>query len=136
MKNTKNIKIIRFFDEVYSHEFVVVFAPTHEEFCEFMYDKNLLTELNMPSVFFDCDSSDDSGTFLGRVLRSHSYKEQKDYILIYSSDENETLVHEIFHACYGVLSGHDIELSKETNEAYAYYIGYIWKMIKKRMKEN
>ena len=123
-KNKKrNKNILVFFDEVYMQEFLVIFAPTHKQFCEIVKDR----------IGFEPDSCEDgnqpSGEFHGLTN-----KKMGSLAVIWSSDKDEALTHEIFHAVCYTLRNREIHLEDcSSEEAYAYYLTYLRRKIKREM---
>lgn len=125
MKKKFNKNIIWFFDEVYAQEYLVIFAPTHRKFCELVKK-----EINFTPE--DAGEKDDTvvGTFYGISNKSGTL------CIIWSSTKTYSLIHECFHACSWVLQNRDIILNPETEETYAYYYTFIYRMIMENVKYN
>jgi hypothetical protein len=109
-------KIIRFFDEIYMQDYLVIFASTHKEFCSIVKKEE----------HFCPHKSDDTAT--GEF---HGLDGKKcSLALIWSTDTTYNLIHECIHACSWVLINRGIYLTAETEETYAYYYTYLIRIIK------
>ena len=121
MKNVKNNNVIWFLDEIYHQDFMVVFAPTHDKFRGIVLDE----------LGIEIEPEEADGQFYGMYC-PHG---QHSIAIIWSSNKGGNLIHECFHACSWVLRNRNINLlSDDADEAYAYYLTYIWQAIKDRMK--
>jgi len=119
--NRKNNNVIQFTDAVYGQGFMIVLAPSHAEFRKIVKEK-----LNI-----QIEDSTANGQF--SVLPS-PHKHQA-LAVIWSSDKQSSLVHEALHACSWVLRSRNICLtSEDAEEAYCYYLSYIWRTIKEKIR--
>ena len=119
--NNKNTNVIYFTDAVYGQDFMFVFAKSQDKFCEIVKE-----ELNI-----ELGNAQADGEFcVLPVSRKH-----KSIAVIWSSNKQSSLIHECLHACSYVLRNRNILLSSiEAEEAYAYYLSYIWRTIKEKIK--
>ena len=124
MKKKEDKNIIRFIDEVYCQEFMVIFAPTHKKFCEIVKRELKIT----------LEPEEDSGT--SGMFHGLSNK-HCSLALIWSSDKGHNLIHELLHAVSFVLGARDIHIeSASSEEAWAYYLSYLYRRIKERITFN
>lgn len=124
MKITKNSKVIWFLDKVYGQQFVIVLASTHAKF-----RATIKKELNVNIE--EGEACEPSGQFCEFSCPEH----KMSVAVIWSSDEQRSLLHEIFHACSYVLRSRGIALDSEgSEEGWAYYLTYVWQTIKDKIK--
>lgn len=119
---SKNKNVIWFCDFVYSQEYCVIFAPTHEKFME-------LAEQETGFKVEACD-------FLAGEFHGLSTLKGGSLALIWSSDKASNLVHELFHACAWTLRNRGIHLSEDTEESYAYYLTFLLRAVKELSDYN
>lgn len=124
MKKKQNKNIIWFFDDVYTQEYLVIFAPTYKKYMQMLKEEIGYKEPN------EEEPNGITGEFKGLSTKRSSLA------VIWSSDKSNNLVHEIFHACAWVLKNRDIWLNPETEETYAYYYTFIYRMIKERIRNG
>jgi len=120
-KCKRNKNVIWFFDDIYRQEFMVIFAPNHNKFREILKKE---TNFEIEKCEEDCVA----GQF--NELKSKN----GSLAVIWASDKNLVLMHEIFHACSCILQQRDIWLNPETEESYSYYYCYIMRSIQERLK--
>ena len=122
-KCKKNKNVMWFFDEIYRQEFMVIFAPNHKKFAQILKEEtNFVVE--------PCEEDCVVGQF-NELKSKHG-----SLAVIWASDKNLVLLHEIFHACSSVLKDRDIWLNPETEETYAYYYCYIVRAIQERLRHG
>ena len=122
-KCKKNKNVWFFFDEIYRQEFLVIFAPNHNKFAQILKKE---TNYDVEPCEEDCVA----GQF--NELKSKN----GSLAVIWSSDKNLVLLHEVFHACSCILQQRDIWLNPETEETYAYYYCYIVRAIQERLRHG
>ena len=120
-KCKKNKNVMFFFDAIYRQEFLIIFAPNHNKFAQLLKNE---TGFEVEPCKEDCVA----GQF--NELKS----EKGSLAVVWASDKNLVLMHEVFHACSAVLQARDIWLNPETEESYAYYYCYIMRSIQEIIK--
>ena len=116
----KSKHVLWFFDFVYCQEICVIFAPTHSKF----------VQLAKKETGFDVEKADGiSGEFHGL-----NTKKGGSLALVWSSDKDANLMHEMFHVCSWVLRNRGIYLTEESEESYAYYLTYLVRTAKEYIK--
>ena len=80
--------------------------------------------------FFDDDTPDIPNTSEGGVFLME--KEGRGVLVIWVSNERD-IAHEVFHCANHILDVCGLELSPESEEAYAYLIGYLDSEIRKEL---
>jgi len=120
MKKKSNKKILWFTDPVYCLDYCVVMVPTHKEFIQ----------IAKKEVGFDVEPCPNiSGEFHG--LTNNKYP---DLALVWTSDKDLNLTHELFHATTWVLRNRSIYLTADTEETFAYYLCYLIRTVKNFIK--
>lgn len=113
---------IMFRDEIYGINYLIIITPKHSKFRAII--KSYL------NVNIEKDEDDCGGQFHGL----HD-KYKGDLGIIWCVNKKATLIHEIFHACVYAMRNRDIFLDGESSEeAYAYYIAYLYNEIKEKLK--
>ena len=99
---------------------MIVFTPSHAKFREIVKQ-----HLN-----HDIEKDEEAtGQFYGLT------RKQQSIAIIWSSDKNTNLVHEIFHAVSWVLRNRGIALDGDgSEESWAYYLSYLWRTIKEKTR--
>ncbi len=101
-----------FFDELFMVNYFVSYGITSKEF--------ISSVKRNTSVDISNENIGDASTI--------PFK--SELIWIWTKDKDiSVLAHEIFHATRTALSMRDVLLCEQTEEIYAYYIGYLTKMI-------
>jgi len=122
-KCKKNKNVMYFFDEVYRQEFLVIFASNHKKFAQILKKETGF-------VVEPCEEACVVGQF-NQLKSKHG-----SLAVIWASNKNLALLHEIYHACSSVLKEREIWLNPETEESYAYYYCYIVRAIQERLRRE
>ena len=107
-------------DPVFGQEYCVILVRTHREF----------VQIAKKETGFDVEPGE---RIAGELHGLHSDK-NPDLALIWSSDKDTNLVHELLHATAWILRNRCIYLNEESEETYAYYLTYLLRNIKKLVK--
>ena len=86
------------------------------------------TEEETTAIF---DGLEIDGNYRGKTIYSSAYNAFIVWMpsLPQSTNDMQFLSHEIFHAAHALMTGIGITLSEDSEEAYAYLIGYITKRV-------
>jgi hypothetical protein len=113
---------ILFGDPIYCQDYLIVVSPTHAKF------RKIVKEI----INYDIEKDEEdntAGSFFGI-----SNPKLGDLGILWTKNRQSVLVHEIFHLVAWTLRRRDICLDSESSEeAYAYYFGYIYREIKDRL---
>jgi len=108
-------------DPIYCQEFLVIITPTYKKF------KKLVKDV----INYDIEEDDNGCTGQFTAIND---KQKGSLGIIWASDKHSNLIHEIFHATSWVLRNRDLYLDSEgSDEAYAYYIAYLYREITERL---
>lgn len=118
MKKPKNVFFIT--DPIFCQDFMIVYTKTHAK-----YRKILKQVLNI-----EIDKDDKcSGCF-----QTINNKKKGDLGIIWISNKQSNLIHEIFHAVSWIMRNRAIHLDSEgSEETWAYYISYLYREIKEKL---
>ena len=115
--------VVFFFDEVYGIEYMIVVTPKHSKFRRIMKE------------YLNIDIEEDEDDLGGQFQGLHD-KKKGDLGVIWCTNKKATLIHEIFHLVSWAMRSRDISLDSEAaEEAWAYYIAYIYREIHERLKQ-
>ena len=70
------------------------------------------------------------GEYLGKAVELQS----GTMILFFNTKNSSTIAHEVFHTVYAIFKNVHIPLSNDSEEAWAYYIGYLTQEILTKFK--
>lgn len=119
-KEKRDKRVFWFMDFVYNQEFCVIIVPTHKQFAKIAKDE----------IGFEVEPCDFlAGEFHGLTNENHP-----SLALVWSSDKDINLTHELFHACAWTLRTRGLTLSQESEEAYAYYLTYLFRQVRENIK--
>lgn len=116
-----------------SNQLVINIDWLHTEVNVF-FDKDINSCLSQLIEYYpwlaDYDKSDPCTTGMTIVDDIHP----SDCFIFIKDDDSEpaildTIIHECFHACFGILDAHGINLTVDSNEVGAYFNAYLVKQI-------
>lgn len=114
------MKVKKLYEEIYRTHLLFIYDCTAKEATDYLYKKNIKADLEK--------CSGQTGTY------THEDKEgarqNRYYIFIEKGEEEKyTLVHEIAHLIFMSLDDCGIEIVRGTDEIFAYYFEYWYKVL-------
>ncbi|MFA6315528.1 MAG: hypothetical protein WC648_04140 [Candidatus Paceibacterota bacterium] len=120
------MKQIKITDEIYGHDFTFLYECSEQE--------------SIDHIRLTCDlekekQGNDATYFVLKTLKDDDVFER--FIVVNQKvTKFSVVVHEIFHYVHEVMNHIGLKLNDETEEAYAYFLEYIYKKILKAIEEQ